>query len=458
MSINKTSLKKFWDKLVNGNEDERETDFLPAILEVTETPPSPVGRLVMWTILSLLTVGIIWSFIGTIDEVAVATGKVVPIGQVKTIQSKNKGIIKQIYVKEGDYVKQGDLLVELDPTSTGADLQSLKKRAAYFALDIDRLTAELNGVPFMPKASADLEEKDIVAQTALYQSRVSQYNAEKLAAEKVVEQKKAQLNSEEMQYERYIGVLEIAQEKEDRLETLVQENAVARFQLLEQKAQRIDYDKSSKAQLAKIENAKAELSEAYVKLTNADAVFKKDVMTNLVEARKQYYALIEEIKKADEDNRMSKIIAPVDGRVNQLSVHTVGGIVTDAQPLMIIVPDDVTMEFEVWADNKDIGFIKEGQKAEVKVETFNFQKFGVVDAVVAEISPDALDDPKNMVKDKKYRLSLKVEKNRLNVFNSDVVLSPGMNVTAEVKIREKRIIDFFLDPFRQYTSESLRER
>ena len=125
---------------------------------------------------------------------------------------------------------------------------------------------------------------------------------------------------------------------------------------------------------------------------------------------------------------------------------------------MIIVPDDVTMEFEVWADNKDIGFIKEGQKAEVKVETFNFQKFGVVDAVVAEISPDALDDPKNMVKDKKYRLGLKVEKNRLNVFNSDVVLSPGMNVTAEVKIREKRIIDFFLDPFRQYTSESLRER
>ena len=161
------SIKKMWNKLIDGSNDERETDFLPAILEVTETPPSPVGRLVMWTILALLMVAIIWSFVGTINEVAVATGKVVPVGQVKTIQTKDKGIVKKIHVKEGDYVKQGDVLVELDPTSTGADLDSLKKRAAYFKLDIDRLTAELNGTPFVPQASPDLDEKDIIAQQAL---------------------------------------------------------------------------------------------------------------------------------------------------------------------------------------------------------------------------------------------------------------------------------------------------
>lgn len=452
------SIKKVWNKLIDGSGDERETDFLPAILEVTETPPSPVGRLVMWTIIALLVIGVIWSFVGTINEVAVATGKVVPVGQVKTIQTKDKGIIKKIHVKEGDYVKQGDILVELDPTSTGADLDSLKKRAAYFKMDIDRLTAELNGTPFMLQSSPDLEEKDIIAQTALHQSRVNQYNAETNGAKMVIMQKRSALNAEKSIYDRYNGVLTIAKQKEKRLEELVSGNAISEFQLLGQRAETIEYSKNAESQLAKIEAAKSELAEAEEKVTNVDATFKKDVMTNLVEARKQYYALAEEIKKADENKRLATIVAPVDGKVNQLALHTVGGIVTDAQALMVIVPNDVIMEIEVWADNKDIGFIKLDQKAELKVDTFNFQKFGVVDATVNEISADAVSDPQNTMKDKKYRLGLHIDKSAAHVFENGAELSPGMNVTAEIKIKQKRIIDFFLDPFRQYTSEALRER
>ena len=135
------NIKKMWDSFINGHESEKETEFMPAILEVTETPPSPTGRIVMWSILALLTVAIIWSCVGTINEVSVASGKVIPIGQVKTVQVKNKGIIKEIYVKEGDRVKAGDKLVVLDPTTTEADLDSLQKRAAYFKADIARLEA-----------------------------------------------------------------------------------------------------------------------------------------------------------------------------------------------------------------------------------------------------------------------------------------------------------------------------
>ena len=452
------SIKDKWKNLINENQEERETEFLPAILEVTETPPSPVGRMVMWTIVILLVTGLLWSVFGTVDEVAVATGKVIPVGQVKTIQSKDKGIIKNIYVKEGDYVHAGDLLIELDPTSTGADLDSLKKRMAYFALDIERLNAELTDTAFAPQLSPDLEEKDILAQTALYQSRTSQQRAEISAVKMTIDQKQAALRSEETNYQKYQGMLDIAQDKEARLESLVRENAIAGFQLLEQQSQTINLSKTLEAQVDLIEKARAELAEANQRLANVDATYKKDIMTNLVEARKQYYALAEEIKKADENSRLSKIIAPVDGRINQLAMHTVGGIVTDAQALMIIVPDDVVMELEVWADNKDIGFINLGQTAEVKVQTFNFQKFGVVDAEVAEISPDALEDRSNQEKDKKYRLALTMTKQDMIVGGKSIPLSPGMEVTAEIKIKTKRIIDFFLDPFRQYTSEALRER
>ena len=182
-------------------------------------------------------------------------------------------------------------------------------------------------------------------------------------------------------------------------------------------------------------------------------------MTSLVEAKKEYYSVTEAIKKADEDARMATIVAPISGRVYNLAVHTIGGIVTDAQPLMQIIPEDVSLEFEVYADNKDIGFIHTGQTAEVKVETFNFQKFGMVDATVTEVSADAVNEPNDLERHRRFKLILDpIGDPVMDVFGEDVPLSVGMNVSAEIKIKEKRIIDFFLDPFRRYTSEALRER
>ena len=450
-------IKEIWDNFINGTEKEQETEFLPAILEVTETPPSPTGRLVMWSILTLLVVGILWSVLGHINEVAVAPGKVIPTGQVKTIQVKNKSIVKEIHVKEGQHVEKGDTLVVMDPTSTDADYDSLNKRAAYYALDIQRLEAELNGTSFSPKSDPNLELKDITAEQSLYQSRVSQHRAEMEAAANAVNQKQAALNAERVNLNKYDEMLEIAREKERRLIELTKENAISEFQLFEQTSQRINYEKTAAAQLDLINRAEAELSEAQAKLSNLDAAYKKDVMASLVESRKQYYALTEESKKADENQRLSTVVAPCSGTVYNLAVHTEGGVVTDAQPLMVIVPDGVELEFEVWAENKDIGFIKEGQEAEVKVTTFNFQKFGMLTAYVDEISADSNSDKSDPEKNKRFRLLLKLDENTLKE-NPDIHINPGMEVTAEIKIKEKRIIEFFLDPFRRYTHESLRER
>ena len=253
--------------------------------------------------------------------------------------------------------------------------------------------------------------------------------------------------------------MRIAQEKERRLTELMQLNAISAFQLLEQQNQTIEYSKSAQAQLDSINSIQAEIAEAEQNLANVDAAYHKDIMTALVEAKKEYYSVTEAIKKADEDSRMATIVAPTSGRVYNLSVHTIGGIVTDAQPLMQIVPEDVSLQFEVYADNKDIGFIKVGQIAEVKVETFNFQKFGMVDAEVVEVSADAVNEPTNPERHKKFKLIMNpIGKPVMDVFGEEVPLAVGMNVSAEIKIKEKRIIDFFLDPFRRYTSEALRER
>ncbi|MBQ3442924.1 MAG: HlyD family type I secretion periplasmic adaptor subunit [Selenomonadaceae bacterium] len=451
-------MKKFFKWLTRGEEVDKETEFLPAILEVTETPPSPTGRLVMWSILLLVVTALAWSILGHINEVAVAAGKVIPTGQIKTIQVKNKGIIKEINVEEGQLVEEGDVLVVLDPTTTTADYDSLKKRAAYYKLDIQRLTAELTQQPFTPEEDPDLEAHDLASEMALYQSRTSDYHTQRQSRVDVINQKIAKLQATQATYEKFAQVLAIEQEKEARLTDLSEQNAISQFQLLEQQSKTIEYAKNAQAQLDELNSIKAEIAEAQQNLANVDASYHKDIMTALVEAKKEYYAVSESIKKADEDSRMATIYAPTSGRVYNLNVHTLGGIVTDAQPLMQIVPEDVKLEFEVYADNKDIGFIKVGQEAEVKVETFNFQKFGMYKAEVMEISADAANEPNDQQKHMKYKLLLDPTSNDINVYGQPAKLEVGMNVSAEIKIKEKRIIDFFLDPFRRYTSEALRER
>ncbi len=440
---------KFWNWLIHGEEKEKET----------ETPPSPTGRIVMWSIMLLLVVGLAWGFLGHINEVAVAPGKVIPSGQAKTVQVKNKGIINEIRVEEGDQVQEGDVLVVLDPTTTSADYDSLRKRAAYYKLDIQRLTAELTGDPFIPEEDPDLEAHDLAAELALYQSRTSDYQTQRQSRQDVITQKEARLRATQATYERYNEGLKIAQEKERRLTDLFHQSAVSEFQLLEQQNQTIEYAKSAQAQLDEISSIQAEIAEAEQNLANVDASYRKDIMTALVDSKKEYYAVTESIKKAEEDSRMATIVAPISGRVYNLAVHTVGGIVTDAQALMQIIPEDVSLEFEVYADNKDIGFIRVDQVAEVKVETFNFQKFGMVDAKVVEVSADAVNDASDIERNKKFKLILEpIGAPVMDVFGEAVPLSVGMNVSAEIKIKEKRIIDFFLDPFRRYTSEALRER
>lgn len=449
------TLRGLWNKFIEGDKDGKETEFLPSILEVTETPPSPVGRLVLWTIVTLLVIGGIWAFVGEVDEVAVANGKIVPVGNVKIVQSQNKGVIKEIFIKEGDYVEAGQTLLVLDTTKTQADVDQLKKQVAYYDMTVTRLQNEMTDEPFLPPDSEDLDQKDVRAQMELYQSRRRKLEADQTKNEAAIAQEVAAIQSAEAQQEKYISMLAVAEEKEARLEELYNQDAVSYFQLLEARATTVDYRKTAEALAQEILKEQGKLAEAIDNQATTDTTYRQDTMTQLVEAKKQLNAYVEELKKATETNDQSVIVAPASGRVNQLSVHTVGGVVSEGQSLMMVVPEDAVMEIEAYADNKDIGFIEKGQDAEVKVQTFNFQKFGMVNAVVSEISPDAIEDKQDPDRNQKYRLYLSIKPDEEN---KDITVMPGMNVTAEIKIKKKRIIDFFLDPFRQYKNEALRER
>jgi len=447
--------KDAWQQFEQINRKREENEFLPAVLEVTETPPSPIARIALWTLMVILVVGLLWTIFGHVDEVAVATGKVIPTGQVKVIQSQYAGVVKAIKVRDGQEVKEGEALVELDETTSAAELSQISKQVGYYRLQVRRLEAEQNGTLFDPEIVAGVDPLEVEMQKRLFAGRTSEIRQRLAQADaKVAEQRSLQVSTAAV-LQKYSSLLTVALEQEKRMKKLLDQEAVSYFAYLQYEAKRIEYEQNLAAQQAEISRVQSTLNQALRERDSLLAERQRDIASRIVDDRKQLMNYEEELKKAEQKRRQSTIVAPVNGRVTQLEVHTLGGVVTAALPLMVIVPEGTPLEVEAWSANKDIGFLRVGQAAEVKIDTFNFQRYGTIDATVSVISADAKEDKE---RGNVYRILLKMARQDMEVGGRLVPLSPGMTATAEIKIRQKRIIEFFLDPFRKYKSEALRER
>ena len=439
--------------LLKADTDDKE--FLPPAVEILEKPPSPAGRILIWVILALFLLAILWSFIGEIDEVVVARGKVIPIGYTKVLQSEDKGIVKRILAQEGQKVRQGDLLMELDRTMSESDLNALKKEIAYYNTSIRRIMAELEDKPFLPEAGSPVDSKDFVQQMSLYRSRQSEKKARLEFYDAQIRQKEDSVRVAESSLVKYKELLAIAREREENLEEIVKAGAISKYTYLEFKGKRIELEQNVKMNRSELSAAEAEASAARQEKARYLAEWNRQLQEELINSRKQYNTLKESERKAELKNKLIEIKAPVDGAVHKLDIHTVGAVVTEAQPLMEVVPEGTPMEVEAWMENRDVGFVTPNMPVEIKVDAFNFQKFGTLKGKVREISPDAIEDKE---RGQLYRVMVSMDEEKLHMDNRDLQVYPGMAVSAEIKTRKKRIIDFFLEPFQTYKSEALRER
>jgi len=436
--------------------NKEELEFLPAALEVIQTPPSPIGRAIVWLLIVLFSVAVTWSCVGHIDEVAVAKGKVIPSGYTKTIQAFDSGVIKSIAVKDGDKVQAGDLLIELDTTITAADLARETKEVAHYQVEIKRLVAEQMGVPFVVEPNAEASPEDAISQLALYRSRLAEYQAKVASAKQGINQARDAMDSAQATKKKLAEQLAITQTKETSMKDLVDVGVVSDFQCLDLHQQRVGLEQDLVAATSEVEKTSHALQQSMEALNSTISERQRDTTEKIVDDRHQLQAIEEELNKAKEKNRLSTITSPISGTVHQLAMHTVGGVVTPAETLMLIVPEGDQMEIEAWVDNKDIGFLYSGQEAEIKVETFNFQKYGTLKATLVEISSDAVDDKdKGLI----YRALFRTSVDHFDLASDRTVyLTPGMAVTAEIKTREKKIIEYFMDTFVKYLKEGLRER
>jgi len=345
-------LDKIKDLILPKEEDDSH-EFKPILAEIEDSPINPIGNTIFWIIFAFIVLTGLWMYLGKVDIVISAHGKIIPNGEEKLIQSLDKGVVTEIFFKEGDYVSKGQTVAIVSPAEhePGLELNNLR------------------------------EEEERVAQ--------------QLAADKA----------------RY----SIARESQNRLASVRDIVPASSYDEVSKEVSSLSHEiRALGASLAEIRNKRKQL-----------------------EKQKQI------------------LKSPIDGYVNNVFVHTIGGVVTPAEKIMSIVPKDAPLVIKAKVLNQDAGFVEEGMPVSIKVDTYNFQKYGILDGVVTVISPNSVDDERL---GPVFEVYIEPKNTTLMVEGKEQTIKFGMTTLNEIKIGKRRIIEFFIYPLIKYMDESIKVR
>jgi hemolysin D len=488
-----------------------EAAFLPAALSLQETPVHPAPRRLAIAICALFTIAVLWSVLGQLDIVAVAQGRVIVSERTKTIQPLEAGVVTRIAVRDGDTVTAGQVLVELDATAARADHGSVAEQLRAAEAELARSTALLTALasgrapmvdaalasgrapmvdaalasgraPVAGAPSANDSARGASASSAANPDRSAPTAAD--AATLMAEwadltAKLAQLDAEQQRraaeaatvreaVAKLETMLPMARQREADMQALAEQGFVNRHAGQDRTRERIELERDLALQQARLAESRAAQAEGEARRAAFIAETRRTLRDRQAQARLQRDQLAQQHDKTEHRERLTRLTSPVDGTVQQLAVHTPGGVVTPAQVLMVVVPrtrgeagvetadgSPSGVSAEVVLENKDIGFIRVGQRARIKLETFPFTRFGTLDATVIRVSADAVPDERRGAV---FLATLQLDQPTIEVGGRPIALAPGMNLTAEIKTGQRRVIDYLLGPIEAATAQSLKER
>ncbi|WP_280191081.1 HlyD family type I secretion periplasmic adaptor subunit [Delftia sp. PS-11] len=443
-----------------------EAAFLPAALSLQETPVHPAPRRVAWTIMALFVAALAWSIIGRIDIVAVAPGRIIVSDRTKVVQPLERSVVRRILVKDGDHVQAGQPLVELDPTNAQADKSSLREALKEAQSEWLRTRALQQALPgasgapaparldprHLPQGWGAPERAQAQAQLAAEWNDITARLA-RLAAEH--QRRQAEMATVQAMIAKLESTLPIARQREKDIQALAEQGYAPSHANQDRRRERIELERDLATQQARLQETRAALLETEHSRSAFLAETRRTLSERQAQADLKRHQTGQELAKATQRERLATLTAPVTGTVQQLAMHTEGGVVTEAQALLVVVPDSAQVHAEVLLDNKDIGFVAPGQEVAVKLETFLFTRYGTVPAVVEKVTQDAVNDEKRGAI---FPVTVKLGRTHIDVDGRPVKLAPGMNVTAEIKTGKRRVIEYLLSPIQRMGSESLRER
>lgn len=416
-----------------------EAEFLPAVLAVQETPPSLGLRRIAWLLVLMVVVAVTWAVLGRMDIIVSASGKVIPSERSKTIAAVDTGSVTALEVREGQAVQAGDVLLQLDTSALDAERNKALGEKNEAVLTLSRNYALLQAVRIgQPPMLPSVQELNQRYGTTLDQARWQDAHLHAQGQYQDYAAKRKKL-SDDIQH--YAAALPLAAEQAASYKVLTATNDVSRDAWMDKERTRLQLQAQRQEALNQRDTLAAEIS--------------RTALDQIADARRIVGMSTQEALRASSTSRLLTLKAPVDGTVQQLTVHTLGGVVQAAQPIMQIVPSGGPLEVEAFIENKDKGFVHSGQSAAVKVDTFEYTKYGTLPGRVTHVSEDAIPDEKRGLI---YAVKVLLDKTALDVDGKTTPVAPGMAVNVEIKTGDRRVIEYVLSPLLRHTHEALRER
>lgn len=435
-------------------------DFAPDIVQVQHRPPAPLPRAMLYLSLSLFTLLLVWAVFGRLDIVAVAPGKLVPQSFIKIVQPAESGIVREILVREGDAVKGGQTLVRMDTSLADADSRTLQADLDRKRLQLRRIDAELSGVPL--KRLAD-DPPDLYEQTeAQYHARRQAY-LDAVGAEQATLQKARHdlLSATEIK-----GKLDksvpIYREQAESWERLAREGFAGRLMALERQRVYIESEQDLKAQTQAVESLSALIAQSDRRIAQITSSYRQQLQSERGEAEAIYHKLRQDWEKQRHRQDLLALRAPQSGIIKEIATHTPGTVVAPGTILLTLVPHDDPLVAEVWVNNGDAGFVEPQRKVRLKVGGYSFTKYGMLDGVVHYISTDAQEKPDTGIQkaapETAYRALVNLDKDHLESQGRKLKLVPGMQVSAEIHLGTRSVLEYLLSPVQKVAHEAGRER
>jgi hemolysin D len=459
----------------DSGRQREECEFLPAPLEMLETPPSPAGRTLVLTLCLIAVIAVVWACFGHLDIVAVAPGKIVAHMRTKLVQPFETSTVRAILVGPGQKVRAGDALIELDPTAAIAERDKARQDLDAARLDQARIEAFLDGaaVPM-----ADLESVD-PAEVRRAQAHLTAQRAERDAKLATIVHERTQRVAERQTLQQTLAKLEqvlpLVAQRADIRRLAAATQFGSRLLSLETRQQLVETQFELDIDRSKIVSLDAAIEGLDEKLAGAKAEIMTTALTDLGHAREQARRAAEALAKANHRVELQTLRSPIDGSVQQLQVTTVGSVVTPAQQLLSVVPDQDRLEVDAVLENRDVGFVAAGQSVELKIDTYPFTRYGLAKGTVLSVDRDAEATPVNQTvqgtlraadgidnvelsERLRYTVHIALEPGSLNVDGRPAALLPGMSVKAEILTGKRRIIEYLLAPLTLYAHDSMKER
>lgn len=463
-----------------------DSDFLPVQLQILENPPAPLaGYVVRATCIGLMC-ALAWSMFATLDVHAVASGRVQPSGRSKVVQASDPGKVTAIRVNNGVLVEAGDVLLELDPTEAKAEHQAQAAALESTEAEIARRTSQIEAIRRNEKdaapaflASTRLEVRE--REQAVLRAELTQFAAARASLEAQIAERDAQARRLRNSMEARGRLIAILRERSQMREVLVARAAGTRAAVIDalQQAESAATDQArEEGELVEVSAAIVSLRRRMEQLTGEQVAQQHQKLVEALQRREQY---AQSLVKAQARQERTTIVAPVAGYVQQLAVTSFGQVVSAGQPLLVIVPVSGAIEVEALVTNKDIGFVRTGQQAIVKIDAFPFTRYGTIEGKIIRISRDAIDQreasgstdsvslaqgqgvsPPGTLTPRTQNLmfpvTIELERRTMPAGGAEIPLQPGMTATVEIRTDERRVIDYLLSPLREVVATAGRER